>query len=80
MPENPLQTEARLTQGDQLILDLVNNIKDLSKYRHDNGKGEDKEMDRWGAELVNSVEYQEALAKIKKIEEVSVADPLDRSY
>ncbi len=56
---------AELTLGENLVFDLVSAIKIKSHTDFSEGLPENKDLDRWCEELVNSAEYASAVCKIK---------------
>lgn len=62
MAERPILIN--LTQGEDLLIKLVDAIRAKSHANHAEGI-EDKEMDCWGEKLVNSEEYLGVMEKLK---------------
>ena len=67
-----------LTRGEEMLINLVNAIKSKSHADYNEGR-ENKRLDQWGAELVNSDEYIIAIGKLKADQDahVVVADEID---
>lgn len=63
MSERILST-TMLTAGESMVVKLVDAIKAKSLADFSEGLPENKDLDRWGAELVNSPEYASAMGKI----------------
>lgn len=71
---------AELTLGESLVIDLVNAIKIKSQTNFREGLPEDKDLDRWGEELVNSVEYSSAMHKIGQSQTVGPEANIETDY